>query len=91
LTDRALADVDAVSLSMARLAPHDLALPAAATAVLTAIASNTVAKAVMAASVGGRRLGVTVGIASGAAVIALIAVRLLTAGWGSDLATPTAV
>lgn len=86
-----VADVDAVSLSMARLAPSDLALPAAATAILIAVASNTIAKAAMTAWVGGRRLGLTVGIASGLAVAALLAVRLLMAGGFSDVGTPTAI
>jgi len=87
-----LADVDAVSLSMARLAPSSLTFPTAATAILIAVASNTIVKAIMTASVGGRKLGVAVGVVSGLAVLALLAVRLSgVTDWLSGVTIPTAV
>ncbi|MFC3569087.1 MgtC/SapB family protein [Paracoccus simplex] len=60
-----LADVDAVSISMARMGGGTLALDTAAQAILIAVAVNTVSKAVLAAWVGGPRLGLIVGAVSG--------------------------
>lgn len=53
-----LADVDALTLSMARMAGAALPVEAAATAVLIAVAVNTVAKAALGWSEGGRALGI---------------------------------
>jgi uncharacterized membrane protein (DUF4010 family) len=47
-----LADVDAVTVSMARLTPQPLALPDAALAILAAVASNNIAKTVIGAVAG---------------------------------------
>jgi uncharacterized membrane protein (DUF4010 family) len=69
-----LADVDAVSISMARLAPEPLAPESAAYAVLAAVASNTLCKAAIAALIG--RGGFAVNMA------ALSAFALLAAGLG---------
>ncbi len=47
-----LADVDAVTISLARLVPGSLSETAAATAILAAVASNTICKAAIAATIG---------------------------------------
>ncbi|WGR62385.1 DUF4010 domain-containing protein (plasmid) [Paracoccus ferrooxidans] len=65
-----IGDVDAVSISMARLGGGDLATPVAAQAILVAVAVNTLSKAAMAGLVGGRRIGV---IVAGASLLALAA------------------
>lgn len=50
-------DVDAITLSMARLSGEGLSLEIAGTTVLIAVASNTVVKGVLAAVTGGREFG----------------------------------
>lgn len=50
------ADVDAISLSMARLAPDRLDATTAVTAILIAVAANSIAKVGIASSIGGRAL-----------------------------------
>ena len=72
-----LADVDALTLSMARFAGAQVGLAEAGTAILVAAAVNTVSKAVMAAAVGGVRLGKVVGGLSAAALAALAAAFLI--------------
>jgi uncharacterized membrane protein (DUF4010 family) len=57
-----LADVDAVTLSFARMTGGALALETAALAVLIAITANTVAKTCIAAWLGGRAFGALVGL-----------------------------
>jgi uncharacterized membrane protein (DUF4010 family) len=52
-----LADVDAATISMARLGGNVVALETAAWAILIAVAVNTLTKAAMAAWVGGRTIG----------------------------------
>jgi uncharacterized membrane protein (DUF4010 family) len=66
-----IADVDALTLSMARFAGSQIGLSEAANAILIAAGVNTVAKAAMAATVGGPRLGALVGGASVAALAAM--------------------
>jgi uncharacterized membrane protein (DUF4010 family) len=73
-----VADVDALTLSMARLAGGGITLDSAATAVLLAASVNTAAKAAMAAYLGGRKVGRIVGSASAVAILALGAVHALT-------------
>jgi len=53
-------DVDAVTVSMARMADADLALTAATGAVVTAASVNTVVKGGIALVVGGRDIGLRV-------------------------------
>jgi uncharacterized membrane protein (DUF4010 family) len=65
-----VSDVDAITLSMARLTRHDLALPIAANAVLIAAFVNTAVKAILVAIFGGKRLALRVGVVS-AGVIAI--------------------
>jgi uncharacterized membrane protein (DUF4010 family) len=62
-----IADVDAITLSMARM---DTTVQLATEAILLAVAVNTVSKASMAAWVGGKAIGMRVGIASMAAIAA---------------------
>jgi len=79
-----IGDVDAVSISMARLGGGDLAIAAAAQAILVAVGVNTASKATMAALVGGRRIGTVVIVASGLAIAAgLAAIRLQAALQGA--------
>ena len=72
-----IADVDAITLSMARLAGATVPSPSAADVILIAVGVNTIAKAVMAAIVGGRSIGAAVGIPSLAAVVLLGLARVL--------------
>ncbi len=59
-----IADVDAVVISMARIGGGSLDIAVATQAILLATAVNTLVKAVLAAWVGGRTLGVMVGAVS---------------------------
>ena len=67
----AIADVDALTLSMARLAGRQVASGDAATAILIAASVNTASKAAIAAFVGGTRIGTIVGSVSVLAIAAL--------------------
>ncbi|HET7752341.1 MAG TPA: MgtC/SapB family protein [Anaeromyxobacteraceae bacterium] len=63
-------DVDAISLSMARLAGGEVPLPVAATTVFLGLASNTIVKAAMAAVLGGWAFGRVVAAAFGVTLLA---------------------
>lgn len=63
-------DVDPITLSMADATRTGLDLRTAAGAILAAAATNAIAKAVLAASFGGRRLGVVMGGLTLAALVA---------------------
>jgi len=65
-----MADVDAISISMARMASETIAPELAAQAILIAVAVNTLVKAAMTGWVGGRRLGSRVGVLSTFSVVA---------------------
>ncbi len=56
-----IVDVDALTISIARMAGGDLDLNTAARAIMVAIAINTVSKAIMAGWVGSKRVGLLVG------------------------------
>lgn len=56
-----VADVDAITLSLARISQDDLALPVAVTGIVVAAAVNSVVKGGMAAFIGGREIGLRVG------------------------------
>ena len=71
-----IADVDAITLSMAKLGGKDIALTTATLAILVAVATNTLAKAALTAWTGGARIGLLVGWISAAAVAAGLAVVL---------------
>ena len=62
-----VADVDAITLSMARM---EMTVSLASQAICVAVAVNTVSKAAMATWVGGRAVGLRVGLASAAALAA---------------------
>lgn len=66
-------DVDAISISLARLAPQGLAPDSAAWAILVAVLANSLAKVVLGIAVGGVKFGKVVarGIAASQAVAAL--------------------
>ena len=66
-----IADVDALTLSMARLSGVQVSTAEAATAILVAASVNTVSKATIAGFVGGTRLGSIVGVVSVMAIGAL--------------------
>ena len=72
-----IADVDAITLSMARVAGTALAPQEAATAIIIAICTNTAAKAVMAAVIAGRRVAIVVGVMSAVAIAAIGVTHLL--------------
>ncbi len=72
-----IADVDALTLSMARLAGPQVAVANAATAILVAVSVNTASKAVITASVGGKAIGTLVAGASALAIAALAAAFMM--------------
>lgn len=55
-----LADVDAITISLARLAAGETAMSTAVIGIVIAAAANNISKAVLAAMIGGRRLAVSV-------------------------------
>lgn len=71
-----IADVDAITLSMAKLGGKDIALTTASLAILVAVATNTLSKAALTAWTGGARIGLLVGWISAAAVAAGVAMVL---------------
>jgi uncharacterized membrane protein (DUF4010 family) len=72
-----IVDVDALTISIARMAGGDVDLKTAAHAIMVAIAVNTISKAIMASWVGNRRVGLLVG---GISAVAL-AGGLVIAAW----------
>ena len=68
-----IADVDAISVSMSRMAGDGLTVSVAVEAILLAVAVNTAAKCVLAASSGGMRIAVPVGLFSAVALAAGLA------------------
>ena len=79
-----LADVDAITLSLTRLAGADLPLAIAAAGIAIAAGANTIVKSGIAFVAGGRRMGLLVGAGLGAAIVAGLAGLLigsLTVDW----------
>lgn len=79
-----LADVDAITLSLTRLAGTDVPLAIAAAGIAIAAGANTIVKSGIAFVAGGRRMGLLVGTGLGAATIAGVAGLLigsLTVDW----------
>ena len=72
-----IADVDALTLSMARLSASQIALAEAASAIIIAVCINTASKAAMAATIAGRTIGATVGTFSALAIAAMGLAHLL--------------
>lgn len=73
-----LGDLDAITLSVAKLAPHSLPADAAAQAIAIAAVANLLAKAGLAASAGSSGYAVRLAIATAIAVLAGAAGLLLT-------------
>jgi len=73
-----VADVDAITLSLAAMSGEDLAERTVALAIVIAASVNSMTKAALAGFVGGRKLGVKVGVPLGVAVAAGLLVILLT-------------
>lgn len=65
-----IADVDAVTISMARLGGQGIEIATAFQAILLAVAVNTASKAIMAGSTGGPCIGLMVGVVSTVAITA---------------------
>ncbi len=65
-----LADVDAISLSMAEQAMHGLAPQVATGGIITAVAVNTVIKVVFVASIAGKKMAVPLSVLSAAVIAA---------------------
>jgi uncharacterized membrane protein (DUF4010 family) len=76
-----LADVDAITLSMARLGRTDLSAQTAALAILLALGVNSVSKAVLATMAGGRAIGALVTTGTALAIAAGLAGLWFAAGW----------
>jgi uncharacterized membrane protein (DUF4010 family) len=76
-----LADVDAVTLSMSRLAGGDLGVATSALAILLAAAVNTVAKVALGWFAGGREPGIRLAIGAGLALAAGLAGLAATWLW----------
>lgn len=74
-----IADVDGISLSLARLAGQGISLDMAAAGIASAVAVNSLSKAVMAWVVGGRGMGLPLLLANLPVAAALIPVFLKTA------------
>jgi len=74
-------DVDAISMSMARLAPHSLSATSAATAILIAVGVNSISKVGLGISAGGLRFGRLLGPALAATLVALGAGFWVSMAW----------
>jgi uncharacterized membrane protein (DUF4010 family) len=71
-----VADVDAVTISLARRGGNDVDLNTTVQGILIAVAVNTASKTVMAGWVGGAKIGVLVGVISGLALAGGIATAI---------------
>jgi uncharacterized membrane protein (DUF4010 family) len=71
-----MADVDAVTISMARIGGNTIDLLTAAHAIVVAVMVNTVSKAALAFWTGGRTVGAMVGSISAAAIAVTVAAAL---------------
>ena len=81
-----LADVDAITLSMARLGRGDLPAQTAALAILLALGVNSVTKTVLASVAGGRAIGALVATGTALAIAAGLAGLWLAADWDFGVA-----
>jgi uncharacterized membrane protein (DUF4010 family) len=71
-----IADVDAITISMARLGGNGIDLNTAVSAIIIAVAVNTVSKAALASWVAGKRVGI---LAGGCSAIALFGLLITSA------------
>ncbi len=76
-----IADVDAITLSLARMSEQDLTAVIAVLGIVIAAGVNSLVKAGMALVIGGRGIGLRVVATLGAAVLAGVGVVWLTYGW----------
>jgi uncharacterized membrane protein (DUF4010 family) len=76
-----LGDIDAVTISMARMARSGLDADTAAQAILAGVGANTLVKAGLAAWAGNRQIGLAVGLTS------LVALGVAFAAWSIGLGT----
>jgi uncharacterized membrane protein (DUF4010 family) len=76
-----LADVDAVSVAMARLAPQTLTPRDAALAIIAAVASDTVSKIAIGAVIGRGRFAVEVSLMGVSCIVVGAAALWLTLAW----------
>ncbi|MEA2116145.1 MAG: MgtC/SapB family protein [Thermodesulfobacteriota bacterium] len=73
-----ITDVDAITLSLARMSQDELALRIAVTGIMIAAAVNTLVKGGMATFIGGRKMALWVGLPLlGSAIGGLISIRIL--------------
>lgn len=72
-----IADVDAITLSMAQLTPETIRLDVAAWAIVIAVAVNTASKTAMGWFAGGRAFGVRMAAAGGLAIVVALGVIAL--------------
>jgi uncharacterized membrane protein (DUF4010 family) len=77
----AMADVDAIALSLARQAYRELSVEVATVGIGIAVAVNTITKAGMAMVLGGRQFGLIVSGASAAAIVVGSVVWLFHSGF----------
>lgn len=75
-------DVDAITISVARLTGDDLAVKAATTAIFIAAAVNTAVKAGIAIGMGGKTMGLRVGSVYAVVLTAGVAALWVGTGWG---------
>ncbi|HWM46762.1 MAG TPA: MgtC/SapB family protein [Xanthobacteraceae bacterium] len=68
-----VADVDAITITLARLGLSEISADTAARGILVAVAVNTASKAMLAAWTGGRTVGSLIGVVSALAIVALAA------------------
>lgn len=73
-----VADVDAITLSLARMSQDDLASSTAAVGIVIAATVNSLAKAGLAWGIGGRALGLRVGVPLAVATVAGLVILLAT-------------
>jgi uncharacterized membrane protein (DUF4010 family) len=74
-----VAEVDAITLSMARLSGSGLETATAGVAIVIAAMTNTVAKGALVAAIGGRRMARPVGMAFGSIILTGIVILLVQA------------
>lgn len=84
-----IADVDAITLSMARLGQGSLAIETAATAILLAATVNTLAKAALAWIAGGKGPGLRIALGAALSIAAGLIGYALTAVWDPFAAIAT--
>ncbi len=79
-----LLDVDPITLSMAQIAGRDISIGMAVTTILLAAFANGIAKTVLAVSLGGMRLGLSLGLTAAAAAGAAATVQFFAPLWQSS-------